>query len=68
MSRRGVSMQDGQEQDGYGPEGLFGRWRARLAQALLREPSVVLIERDADALFPFTLPDEACLPPRETVN
>lgn len=58
-------MQDRQEQGEA--DGLFGRWRARLAQALLREPSVVLIDRDADALFALTDPTD--LPPaRETVN
>ncbi len=61
-------MQDEREQDGYGPEGLFGRWRTRLAQALLREPSVVLIERDADPLFSPYRPDDAAVPLRETVN
>lgn len=58
-------MQDGQEQDGG--DGLFGRWRVRLAQALLREPSVVLIDRDADALFAPTNPTEQPQA-RETVN
>lgn len=48
-------MQDWQEQEAPGADGLFGRWRARLAQALLREPSVVLIDRDADA--PILSPD-----------
>jgi hypothetical protein len=59
-------MQDRQEQDGA--DGLFGRWRARLAQALLREPSVVLIDRDAD--YPFDLSDSRDMPApaRETVN
>jgi hypothetical protein len=57
-------MQDGQEQDGA--DGLFGRWRSRLAQAILREPSVVLIDRDADALL--DLPDMADRPIRETLN
>lgn len=33
------------------PQGLFDRWRGRLAQTLLREPAVVLIDRDADALW-----------------
>ncbi|MFB0873932.1 MULTISPECIES: hypothetical protein [unclassified Sphingobium] len=33
------------------PQGLFDRWRGRLAQTLLREPAVVLIDRDADALL-----------------
>jgi hypothetical protein len=61
-------MQDGQEQEGQGAESLFGRWRARLAQALLREPSVVLIERDADALFPFSDRDDSAVPLRATVN
>lgn len=28
--------------------GLFSRWSARLAQAVLREPSVILLERDSD--------------------
>jgi hypothetical protein len=37
-------MQGHQEQ-----AGLFDRWRARLARALLRDPAVVLIDRDADA-------------------
>lgn len=59
-------MQDGQEQDGA--DGLFGRWRARLAQALLREPSVVLIDRDADALFDLSDSCELPAPARETVN
>lgn len=27
---------------------LFGQWRTRLSQALLREPAVVLLERDGD--------------------
>lgn len=31
-----------------GQDGLFARWRARMAQTLLREPTVVLLERDAD--------------------
>ncbi|MFC3440563.1 hypothetical protein ACFOKF_04985 [Sphingobium rhizovicinum] len=39
-------MQDDLEQDG-----LFARWRTRLSQALLREPAIVLLERDADALI-----------------
>lgn len=55
-------MQDQQDR------GLFDRWRARLAQALLREPSVVLIERDADALFPRHDADEALRPACETVR
>lgn len=38
-------MQDDQ------PQGLFDRWRSRLAQTLLREPAVVLIDCDADALL-----------------
>ncbi|WP_311269232.1 hypothetical protein [Sphingobium sp. WCS2017Hpa-17] len=58
-------MQDRQEQGEA--DGLFGRWRARLAQALLREPSVVLIERDADALFGLIDPTEQPQA-RETVN
>lgn len=29
-------------------KGLFSRWRTRLSQALLREPAVVLVERDGD--------------------
>ncbi|MEC3910179.1 hypothetical protein U5A82_06705 [Sphingobium sp. CR2-8] len=41
-------MQDFQEQAGDYPHGLFGRWRMRLAQTLLRDASVVLIDRDAD--------------------
>ncbi len=61
-------MQDGQEQDGQEAESVFGRWRARLAQAVLREPSVVLIERDADAMFPFSGLDDRAVPLRETVN
>ncbi|QGP80246.1 hypothetical protein GL174_09420 [Sphingobium sp. CAP-1] len=48
--------------------GLFDRWRARLAQALLREPSVVLIERDADALFPIRDRDDALRPACETMR
>lgn len=40
-------MQDDQMQD---QDGLFARWRTRLSQALLREPAVILLERDADAL------------------
>ena len=59
-------MQDGQEQDGA--DGLFGRWRARLAQALLREPSVVLIDRAADALFDLSDSCDLPAPTRETVN
>lgn len=46
-------MQVERERDGYVPEGLFARWRDRLAQTLLREPAVVLIDRDADAPFPL---------------
>lgn len=61
-------MQDGQEQDGQEAASIFGRWRARLAQTLLREPSVVLIERDADAMFPFSSLDDRAVPLRETVN
>lgn len=38
-------MQDDQ------PQGLFDRWRSRLAQTLLREPAVVLIDCDADVLL-----------------
>lgn len=38
-------MQHSQDQ-----RGLFDRWRTRLAQALLREPSIVLIDRDADVI------------------
>ena len=34
-------------QDGNQERRLFDRWKSRLAQALLREPSVVLIDRDA---------------------
>lgn len=34
-----------------GQDGRFARLRARLAQALLREPTVVLLERDADAFI-----------------
>jgi hypothetical protein len=59
-------MQDRQEQDGA--DGLFGRWRARLAQALLREPSVVLIDRDADVLFDLPHARDLPAPKRETVN
>jgi hypothetical protein len=40
-------MQDDQMQD---QDGLFARWRTRLSQALLRDPAVILLERDADAL------------------
>ena len=29
-------------------KGLFSHWRARLSQALFREPAVVLLERDGD--------------------
>ncbi len=29
-------------------KGLFRQWRTRLSQALLREPAVVLLERDGD--------------------
>jgi predicted mannosyl-3-phosphoglycerate phosphatase (HAD superfamily) len=61
-------MQDGREQDGQEADSVFGRWRARLAQALLREPSVVLIERDADALLSFSGLDDGGAPLRETVN
>jgi hypothetical protein len=43
-------MQDHREQTG-----LFDRWRVRLAQALLRDPAVVLIDREADT--PFHHPD-----------
>lgn len=41
-------MQEDQMQD---QDGLFARWRTRLSQALLREPAVILLERDADALI-----------------
>ncbi|WP_182914091.1 hypothetical protein [Sphingobium terrigena] len=34
-----------------GQDGRFARLRARLAQALLREPTVILLERDADAFM-----------------
>ncbi|WP_088185253.1 hypothetical protein [Sphingobium sp. Z007] len=61
-------MQDGREQDGQAAEGLFGRWRARLAQALLREPSIVLMERDGDALFRLSNLDDSAAPSCETVN
>ncbi|WP_298398474.1 hypothetical protein [Sphingobium sp.] len=37
-------------QNDFEQDGLFARWRARLSQALLREPAIVLLERDADAL------------------
>ncbi|WP_420144563.1 hypothetical protein [Sphingobium sp.] len=47
-------MQGERDRDGYVAGGLFGRWRDRLAQTLLREPSVVLIERDADMLVPLS--------------
>lgn len=59
-------MQDGQEQDGA--DGLFGRWRTRLAQAILREPSIILIDRDADSLFVMPGSDDAAMPAREMVN
>lgn len=36
--------------DEFEQDGLFARWRARLSQTLLREPAVILLERDADAL------------------
>ncbi|WP_066696575.1 hypothetical protein [Sphingobium amiense] len=29
-------------------KGLFRQWRTRLSQALLREPAVVLLEREGD--------------------
>lgn len=58
-------MQDRQEQGEA--DGLFGRWRVRLAQALLREPSVVLIDRDADSLCALTVPADQ-MPASETVN
>jgi ABC-type transport system involved in Fe-S cluster assembly fused permease/ATPase subunit len=38
---------------------LFDRWRARLAQALLRDPAVVLIDRDAEAFVHRTERDDA---------
>ena len=50
-------MQDGQAQYGDSSDGLFGRWRARLSQALLRDPAVVLIDRPADALYHLPEPD-----------
>ncbi len=38
-----------QEPDGYvARTGMFSRWGSRLAQAVLREPSVILLERDSD--------------------
>lgn len=49
-------MQGGREQDGYVSGSMFGRWRDRLAQTLLREPAVVLIDRDADGLSPLPEP------------
>lgn len=38
----------------YGEEGLFARWRDRLSQALLREPTVILFERDAADMYEDT--------------
>ncbi|KMS54734.1 MULTISPECIES: hypothetical protein [Sphingobium] len=61
-------MQDRREQDGQVADNMFGRWRARLAQALLREPLVVLIEGHADALLPLSGLDDNAVPLRETVN
>jgi hypothetical protein len=43
-----------------GQDGRFARLRARLAQALLREPTVILLERDADAYMGAR--DQAVLP------
>jgi hypothetical protein len=43
-----------------GQDGRFARLRARLAQALLREPTVILLERDADAFMRSR--DQADLP------
>ncbi|PZU09429.1 MAG: hypothetical protein DI606_13790 [Sphingobium sp.] len=40
-------------------KGLFNRWRARLSQALLREPAVVLLERDGDEAVSMA----RCTPP-----
>lgn len=38
-----------QEQEGYvARTGLFSRWSARLTQAVMREQSVVLLERDGE--------------------
>ncbi len=40
----------------HGHDGRFTRLRARLTQALLREPSITLLERDAEA---FAFPRES---------
>lgn len=57
-------MQQEQEQD---QDGLFARWRTRLAHNLLRKPSVILIERDADGLPYVSRPDESVASVREAV-
>ena len=61
-------MQNGQAQHGEGIDGLFGRWRARLSQALLRDPAVVLIDRPADALYRSPEPDGLPRSEGEMVN
>lgn len=47
-----------------GQDGRFTRLRARLAHALLREPSVILLERDAEAFErprnPVDRPGQRC--------
>ncbi|WP_186378817.1 hypothetical protein [Sphingobium sp. B2] len=48
----------------YGQDGRFARLRARLARALLREPTVILLERDADTCMrahdPGNRPGQPC--------
>ena len=48
----------------YGQDGRFARLRARLARALLREPTVILLERDADTFMrahdPGNRPGQHC--------
>ena len=56
-------MQDSQDQ-----RGLFDRWRTRLAQALLREPSIVLIDREADLVEGGATRDEEAAPAWEKMH
>ncbi|MEA3388150.1 hypothetical protein [Sphingobium sp. CCH11-B1] len=55
-------------QDSRHQRGLFDRWRTRLAQALLREPSIVLIDRDADLVRDAAIQDRDDRPAWEKMH
>lgn len=51
-----------------GQDGRFARLRARLAQAVLREPTVILLERDADTFMQSRDPRDRSGQAREAIS